>query len=125
MSERPRPFNVERILKLPFVSCANNPLCPIRAMKNLMYCSPKKEDLSLFAFDDREGTHFYTHYTFVDRLRKILRVTGYDSENISGHSFRRGGATLAFAVGMSMFEIKKRGDWASDAVKEYIVVSDD
>ena len=115
----------ERILKLPFVSCDASPLCPLKAMKNLLNCSPREPNLSLFAYNDRRGTHFYTHHTFVERLRGILSSCGYDVANISGHSFRRGGASLAFALGMSVFEIKKRGDWASDAVKEYIFVSDE
>ena len=35
------------------------------------------------------------------------------------HSGRRGGCTLAVAVGLDKMTIKKIGDWSSDAVKEY------
>ena len=115
----------ERILKLPFVGCKDNPLCPVKALQNLLCISPRDAALSLFAYRDRLGVHFYSHHNFVDRLRSILRVAGFDYANISGHSFRRGGASLAFVLGMSMFEIKERGDWVSDAVKEYVYVSDE
>ena len=42
----------------------------------------------------------------------------------SGHSFRRGGATRAFELGLSIPEIKVRGDWKSAAVNEYVVIHD-
>ena len=115
----------QRVLKLPFVGCSINPLCPVAALNNLMYNSPKDTLKSLFAYVDRQGVHSYTHSSFVKRLRSILSDLGYDADCFSGHSFRRGGATLAFSLGMSIFDIKKRGDWVSDAVKEYICVTDD
>ena len=115
----------QRILKLPFVGCQSNPLCPVKALLNLLCVSPLATDLSLFAYQDRMGIHFFTHHTFVDKLREILKNAGFEYKSISGHSFRRGGASLAFALGMTMFEIKERGDWVSDAVKEYVYVSDE
>lgn len=114
----------ERVLRLPFVACKGSLLCPIQAMKNLLHVSPKNPDLSLFAFEDRNGLQMWTHNSFVTRLRKILCSAGFEASSISCHSFRRGGATFAFALGLSVVEIKKRGDWASDAVYEYIHITD-
>ena len=56
-------------------------------------------------------------------LKKGIKRSGRDPSVISCHSLRRGGATLSFACGLSSEEIKMRGDWASDAYRQYIVVS--
>ena len=34
-----------------------------------------------------------------------------------------GGASLAFELGLSLTQVKQRGDWASSAVENYIFVS--
>ena len=49
---------------------------------------------------------------------------GLDPSNYSGHSFRRGGASFAFEIGLTLTEVKERGDWRSNAVHGYIVLSD-
>lgn len=43
-----------------------------------------------------------------------------DPTQISGHSFRAGGATLAFQVHLPTELIKRLGDWHSDAYRSYI-----
>ena len=40
------------------------------------------------------------------RLRDLLRRTGNNASDISCHSFRRGGASLAFQVGLSATDSK-------------------
>ena len=50
--------------------------------------------------------------------------TGYNTSEYSCHSFRRGGASLAFRLGLSRNEIEKRGNWRSQAVDEYILLDD-
>lgn len=115
----------ERVLKLPFVSSKSSSLCPVQALKDLLHVSPKDPNQSLFAFNDRNGMQMWTHSSFVTRLRQILSSAGYNASFISCHSFRRGGATFAFALGLSVLDIKKRGDWASDAVYEYIHITDE
>ena len=67
---------------------------------------------------------WWTHSTFTSRLRKLLLQIGYNATEYSCHSFRRGGASLAFRLGLSRNEIKKRGDWRSHAVDEYIILDD-
>ena len=51
----------------------------------------------------------------------MIAVAGYDPTRYSGHSFRRGGATLGFELGLLIPEIKIRGDAASySPVLDYI-----
>ncbi|KAI0820425.1 hypothetical protein BC628DRAFT_1276145, partial [Trametes gibbosa] len=49
-----------------------------------------------------------------------LTALGLDSSKYSGHSFRRGAATSAAAVGYADHEIQLLGRWRSDAYKLYI-----
>ena len=67
----------------------------------------------------------FSHAFFIRRLKAGLQQTGNDASAMSCHSFRRGGATLAFSVGMSAIDIKLRGDWKTNAYEKYIVVSSD
>ena len=57
---------------------------------------------------------------FVETLRRCLYEIGIDHTRYSGHSFRRGGATFAFRLGMDPLLIKRMGDWMSDAYMGYI-----
>ena len=67
---------------------------------------------------------WWSHTTFTDRLREVLEEAGYDPKKYSCHSFRRGGASFGFELGMTIIDIKQRGDWASNAVQEYIFVTE-
>ncbi|KAK3233575.1 hypothetical protein CYMTET_56133 [Cymbomonas tetramitiformis] len=59
------------------------------------------------------------HSVFDHWLRDTLKTAGMQPELYSGHSFRRGAATLAFAERMPRNLVKHWGDWVSDAVDEY------
>jgi len=60
-----------------------------------------------------------THAVFDHWLRDKLKAAGLQPDLYSGHSFRRGAATLAFAERMPRNLVKHWGDWVSDAVDEY------
>ena len=113
----------EKVLKIPFVACKNVELCPLQALKNLFIVCSKNTNDPLFSY--RRGTEisWWTHQSFVKKLRLLLAKTGLDENLYSGHSFRRGGATLAFQRGLSITHVKQRGDWLSSAVENYIYVN--
>ena len=115
----------ERILVLPFVHCPGSSICPVEAVKNLLYLSPNDPKLPLFWYRDKGRIVWWCHKTFTNRLRCLLKRAGYKADMYSCHSFRRGGASLAFKLGLSRTEIKKRGDWRSHAVDEYVILDDE
>ena len=78
--------------------------------------------LSLFACIECGKRKVLTHNVFVKRLKSLLESLGYLSKNYSGHSFRRGGCTFCFEAGLSLTEIKIRGDWKSQAFERYLFV---
>ena len=54
-----------------------------------------------------------------------LRSAGFNPKDYSGHSFRRGGCSHAFQLGVPAACIKLRGDWKSSACERYITIQDD
>ena len=53
-------------------------------------------------------------------LKSLAAAINLDSSQVSGHSFRSGGATLAFQAQIPAELIKRLGDWQSDAYTSYI-----
>ena len=53
----------------------------------------------------------------------MIEKTGRKPKYYSSHSFRRGGASLAFESNVTTELIQLHGDWRSDAYKEYLKFS--
>jgi len=101
---------------LPFFRHADPFLCPVAACQAHFASHPAPADSPAF-LTARCGP--ITHDLFVCQLRAGLARVGI-SGNYSGHSFRRGGATLAANLSVSDAGIQLFGDWSSDAFKRYI-----
>ena len=56
------------------------------------------------------------------KLRTCLTKCGLQGMDFGSHSFRRGGASLAFQAGLPLEIIKILGDWKSNAVLLYLTV---
>jgi hypothetical protein len=112
----------ERVLVILYVACADLDLCPVRSLLLHLTLSPLDPKNPLFNYVLGGRVFGFTHSSFVDKLRSIIRSLGSDSTRYSGHSFRRGGCTLCFQAGLSIIEIKRRGDWRSNVFERYIHV---
>ena len=66
-----------------------------------------------------------TYSSFTKCLKATLQAAGYPPSNYSGHSFRRGGCSFAFKLGIPAALIKLRGDWQSNAYERYITIAPD
>lgn len=58
-----------------------------------------------------------TYQMFQKKLKSCIQKVGLNSENFSSHSFRRGGASLAFRANIEADKIQLLGDWRSEAYK--------
>ena len=58
---------------------------------------------------------------FNSRLRRMLTSLGYESGQVSGHSFRRGGACHLYAMDVPVDTIRIIGDWKSNSYTDYIL----
>jgi hypothetical protein len=112
----------QRVLSLPYVFCSDIRLCPVRALFSHIGLSPLSPSRPLFNFVQDGIERHFTNAFFMLRLRNGLRATGFPASEVSCHSFRRGGASLAYEVGLTATDIKQRGDWRSNAFEQYLTV---
>jgi integrase len=113
----------QKILTLPYVASTDIRLCLVRAILKHFGTSQMLVGRPLFNFVSNGVEMPFNHQFFIKRLKAGLLRSGNRASDISCHSFRRGGATLAHSIGMSAIDIKLRGDWASNAYERYLVVS--
>ena len=112
----------QRVLTIPFVSCVKEKLCPVVHLLRHLVNSPLSGKLSLFSYLEEGRVKSWTHAGFVTYLKKCLDLLGYAPNSYSGHSFRRGGCSACFEAGLSVTDIKLRGDWRSLSFERYIHV---
>jgi hypothetical protein len=95
-------------------------LCPVEACRRV-FVHTMLLPLSTPAFQVMTpgGNTALTHEVFVGLLHGLLTDMGLDPKAFSGHSFRRGGATLAFRLVNDEALVAHHGDWASIAVRVY------
>jgi integrase len=55
----------------------------------------------------------------VEKLHYLLLAVGVDPSGFSGHSFRRGAASTAMAVGIPYDDIMRLGRWKSNSIDRY------
>ena len=65
-----------------------------------------------------------TYSSFTSRLKHLLKVSGYNPELYSGHSFRRGGATFLHNCGGTVLMVQAAGDWSSQCFTRYLFLSE-
>ena len=114
----------QRVLSIPFASCKNSFLCPIRAL--VMHLSSAKlasTDL-LFSTYVGEARHVLTQPLFTKRLKELIGNAGFAAKGISPHSFRRGGTSFAINAGVNPLIVKCRGDWSSNAFERYVFLEE-
>lgn len=115
----------QRVLCIPLSIHSNPALCPVTALRRLLSSLPSSlpKDTPLFSF--RSGNSpvaSLTYHTFIKTLKSTLKRAGYSPLDYSGHSFRRGGCSHAFRLGVPAALIKSRGDWRSSAYERYITI---
>jgi hypothetical protein len=98
-------------------------LCPVSALCRLFLAVPAPDSAHAFSYEATPTrlSHL-THSTFVSRFKSLVARIGLDASLNSGHSFRRGGATFAFSMGVPGELIQLQGDWLSNAYLLYLVI---
>ena len=118
----------QRILTIPFFKASQSMLCPIHAIVSMLVSIKHVQvykNQPLFSYIESNGKLCYiNHSEFVKLLKQSVLTCGLNNKMYSGHSFRRGGCTYAFSLGVSPLLIKLRGDWRSNAYERYVNVTD-
>ena len=118
----------ERVLQVPIPRMPNSLLCPVQAAFHAFSWTPRTpEGLPAFmlptAGKSRATPLLATQ--FLQRTQTALRVGGITDSRLTGHSYRVGGATLAYAAGLPVNTIKTLGDWKSSAYERYVHIDAD
>ena len=112
----------ERVLEVPIVGMQGHPLDPVAWWQRLCAAVPGTAESPAFCYVDENGAlQILTHAAFVKQTKALVAKVGLDPNTVSGHSFRRGGATFAALAGVPAELIKLQGDWRSSAYELYIV----
>ena len=118
----------QRTLRIPIAGQPGSHLCPLLATKAMLAFLPSdlpSANCPLFSYMDKSGALTSLDYAhFTKKLKQVLSQAGVPPSNYSGHSFRRGGCSFAFQVGIPPLLIKLRGDWRSNAYERYVFISD-
>ena len=106
------------------------PLCKheIRALDpifhlSLLFSTDIPANCPAFAYIEKGTLKCITYTHFTSKLKELLDLAGYSPELYSGHSMRRGGATLLFQLGCNPMVIQAAGDWRSDQFLKYCGLS--
>ena len=119
----------QRVLILPLaLLTGDTTLCPSTWLTRMLKRLPIAPNTTpLFAVPSSKGAGLkpVTYGRFLDAIKRLLTLVGFDARNYAGQSFRRGGATFALSAGVPTEYIKLQGDWHSDAYQLYATVSRD
>lgn len=105
------------------VAAQTDSLCPVTALRVHMAETTSSLDDNLFLMkgSGERGCKpkALTHSQLVQGIKELAKDAGLDPKTFAGHSLRRGGATLAFQLGVDTHYIQQHGGWKSDAVYLY------
>lgn len=106
---------------LPMFELQDSPICPIRAFKLMCKLVPAPPDAPAFCYLQK-GSIIPIHApmldTYLKRLLKTAEIS--NSECLTMHSFRRGGASFYFSSGVPGEIVQLFGNWASDCYLRYL-----
>ena len=113
-------MNRESVIPL----CQHNTrgLDPIFHLKKLFNCDIPP-NYPAFSYMENGRIKCVNYTQFTSSLKELLNNAGYSPHLYSGHSMRRGGATLLFQLGCDPIVIQAIGDWKSDQFLKYCGLS--
>ena len=112
----------QRELVIPIPGNEDEAMDPVRHLRALFLMCPCPAESPAFSYS-KDMCITYTGFT--TSLKQLLRKAGYDPSLYTGHSFRRGGATLLYKLGVSILQIQASGDWSSQCFARYLYVSEE
>lgn len=112
-------------LVVPLLPIPGSVLCPVSAYAKMISMVPVPLGSPAFVLPTSTGASVVSYPLFHKVLRTFLSQLGLNPGSFSSHSFRRGGASFAFYIGVPGELIQTQGDWLSDAYKVYLEASFD
>jgi hypothetical protein len=101
-----------------------SPLCAVAAFRQMVALCPADPQQPAFCYvSASSGVTPLSHQVLVTAVKRMAAAIGLDPKEVAGHSFRRGGATFAFAAGVSEVVIQRQGGWRSMVYRDYVWTS--
>lgn len=113
----------ERVHVIVLQGCEGHPLDPVRAWIDHACASAPTCTEPAFSYTEGGTRSAVSHTQLVSATKLLFAAGGGSMSDVSGHSYRRGGATYAFLSGVPDILIQRQGDWASMAYRMYIDLS--
>ena len=113
----------QRVLEISLPYIPASPLCPVTALRAYLANSPRPDQSPLFGCRSRGSFQPILAHQYNAFIKASVAAIGLDPKKYASHSFRRGGATFAFACHAPTAFIKAQGDWQSDAYLIYLQLS--
>lgn len=110
----------DRVLLIPIPHIPRSYLCPTTTLLLAYKSVAAPPDAPLLSYPTPGGPKTLSYQTFISRLKAVLTHLGFDASEYAGHSFRRGGASLALSCNLPADLIKLQGDWRSDCYQRYL-----
>lgn len=108
----------ERIVKIP-ICRVSGPLCIVSLLAKFVSLYPISPHLPLLA-KIVDGKLVLPSYSKALSMLKSWGASAGLKKNLGMHSLRRGAATIMSMAGLSLEDIKDRGDWRSTSVLRYL-----
>ena len=115
----------QKVLRLPVLPAKNKAVCPVFWMHYMISNIPAGPEDPVLSLPTAGKRLALSANQLIYRLRKWIKLIGWDATTYSLHSLRRGGVTFAYQSNIEAEMIKLMGNWASDAYRRYIDVSMD
>ena len=117
---RNKHTDIPRTLSLPRFK--DHSLCPVAAILNYLRLTTEIPLSAPLCALPKSGGKFstLTYKSITDVLREAVPTD--QASSYATHSFRRGGASYMFSIGMSVETIRLMGDWRSNAYQRYISI---
>ena len=112
----------QRDLIVPIPGNSDAAMDPVRHISAMFKFCPCPGESPAFTYSQDK---FITYSGFTTSLKQLLVKAGLDPTLYSGHSFRRGGASLLYKLGASILQIQASGDWSSQCFARYLHVSEE
>jgi integrase len=100
----------------------NSPVCPLRAFFALQRSYPVLPTYPFLSYRAAGQLHIISQSHLRRALKRLVLMLNF-SPHLTFHSFRRSGASVAFASGVPFQAIQAHGTWASDSLWAYIDAS--
>ena len=107
-----------KVVQIPKLS--GSPLCPVAALQKLIKIMKLKPQDPLFMVVHNSELHLLTTFEFRKQLAIVITQIKLDPRDFGFHMFCKSGASLAHNLQVPLPNVKRHGQWKSEAIYTYI-----